>query len=428
MFERTLIQNCALLLPDRVAPRGWLLIDGARIADLGEGDPPPELSAAQRLLADGQALLPGFTNAHTHLEQTFMRGFASGRPLLEWLRNYIWKLQAAMDEGDVRLAVTLGMVEALRGGATHIVQHHKVGYARETLALAEQFGVRLTLARAWADVGTEAEPAARILAELRDLFAEWHGKGNGRIRIANGPLAPWRCSADTLRRSVSLARQYGAFTHCHMNETQREVALTLQQHHLRPIEWFDALGILEEDFQAVHCVWLSDGEAKRLIESRATVVHCPAANMILASGCAPIARLRRNGARIALATDGPASNDGQDMFEMMHLATLLQRVHTLDPQALSPRDALQMAWGTHALRVGAPADLVLVRVGSARIQPVHDWHSALVHNIRQCDVATVIVDGRMLIREGCVQFLDEAALLEECRARARHLARRAGLS
>ncbi len=428
MSKRTLIHDCALILPDQVLPRGWLLVEGERIGAFGAGVPPTHVTADQRLAAEGRALLPGFLNAHTHLEQTFMRGFASGRPLLEWLRNAIWKLQAAMDAEDVRLAVTLGLVEALRGGATHIVQHHKVAQPGVVLALAEQFGVRLTLARAWADRGAEAEPAERILADLRELFAMWHGRGDGRIRIANGPLAPWRCSAETLQRSAALARQHGAVTHCHMNETQHEVALTMQEHGLRPIEWFDALGILGEDFQAVHSVWLSDGEIQRLAQRRATVVHCPAANMILASGCAPVVRLRRDGVRVTLATDGPASNDGQDMFEMMHLATLLQRVHTLDPAALNPREALEMAWGTHHLQVGAPADLVLVNTNSARIQPVHDWHAALVHNVRQCDVETVMVAGQLLIHEGRVLFLDEAALLAECRERAHHLLRRAGLN
>jgi 5-methylthioadenosine/S-adenosylhomocysteine deaminase len=301
--------------------------------------------------------------------------------------------------------------------------------------------MRLILARAWADRGTNAEAPDAILDDLTRLFAEWHGAADGRIHIANGPLVPWRCSAETLRRSTELARRHSAITHCHMNETQGEVAMTLRENGMRPVEWFDALGILGPDFHAVHGVWLSDQEIKALAKHGATVTHCPAANMILASGVAPIHSLTRSakesrgeGIRLALGTDGPASNDGQDMIEMMRLTAYLQRVTTLDPQAMSPRDVLGMAAPSLALPrsaregwVGARADLILLDLNAAHIQPVGDVLASIVYNARGSDVDTVIVDGRILMRNKMFVDFDEAVLLDECRDRARHLARRAGI-
>jgi len=442
-----LIQNATLVpgSPDRVVSQGYVLIEGDRIAAIGAGAPPQALSPDQVLDAAHKVLLPGLVNAHTHLEQTFMRGYSANRSLLDWLRNYIWKLQAAMDVEDVRLATTLGLVEAMRGGATTIVDHHKVPFSAPhtdvVLEAAQALGVRLTLARAWADRGTNTESPASILADLARLFNEWHGAANGRIRIANGPLVPWRCSAQTLRRTTALARQHGAITHCHMNETQAEVAMTVQETGLRPMEWFASLGLLGPDFQAVHAVWLSDREIELLAGHGATVIHCPAANMILASGVAPVTRLLLprpglpRGVNVALGTDGPASNDGQDMFEMMRLAAYLQRVTTLDALAMTPGQAIALATvnGAHAtggpqLAVGDKADLVLLDFDAAHIQPVGDVRSSVVYNARGSDVEALIVDGRVLMRNKRVLGLDEAALIAECRQRAAHLARRAGIA
>jgi 5-methylthioadenosine/S-adenosylhomocysteine deaminase len=216
------------------------------------------------------------------------------------------------------------------------------------------------------------------------------------------------------------------------------VAMTLKDTHgeLRPIEWFASLGLLGDDFHAVHGVWLSDHERDLLAEHHTTVTHCPAANMILASGVAPIVKLLQQGVNVALATDGPASNDGQDMIEMMRLAAYLARVSTLDPQAMEPRQVLDMATvnGARALKSaggrlenGAAADIVLLDMNAAHIQPVGNALSALVYNARGADVDTVFVNGRILLADKQLVGLDEVALLAECRERAASLAQRAGI-
>lgn len=431
-----LIRSATLVLPERVVDRGWLLVQGAHIQALGEGEPPPELTADDLIDRPGLVVLPGLVNAHTHLEQTFMRGYTAERSLLDWLRLCVWPLQSAMTAEDVQLAATLGMVEAVRGGATTIVDHHKVPLTPQhtdgVLSTAAQLGVRLVLARGWADQGEGAEPLELIEADLVRLFDEWHGAAEGRIQIANGPLALWRCSAEGLQRTTAIARERSALTHAHVSETQAEVVMSLRQTRLRPIEWLHALGVLGADFHAVHAVWLSDPEIRLLQQTGARVTHCPAANMLLASGVAPIARLVRLGVRVALATDGPASNDTQDLFEAMRQAVFLHRVVSLDPQALSPRQALSLACqlphgGEAALRPGAPADLVLVDFNAAHIQPVGDVLASLVFNVRNSDVWGVVVNGQVILRERRFVALDEAALIAECRDRAAHLARRAGV-
>jgi len=445
-----ILKNLTLVLPDSVIQHGYLMIEGERISAIGEGAPPQTLITQslistlqypQIIDATHKMAIPGLVNAHTHLEQTFMRGYSANRSLLDWLRNFIWKLQAAMTLDDIRLACTLGMVEAVRGGATTIIQHYKLPFTHEhsdvVLQAAQTLGVRMVMARGWADRGTNAESQQSIMADLARLFTDWHGAADGRISIANGPLAPWRCSADLLQHTTELARVHGAITHCHMNETQDEVAMTLKDVQMRPVEWFASLGLLGDDFHAVHGVWLDDRERELLTQHHATVTHCPAANMILASGIAPVTQLLKEGVNVALATDGPASNDGQDMIEMMRLAAYLARVSTLDPQAMSPRQALDMATvnGARALQssggrleVGAPADVVLLDMNAAHIQPVGDTLSALVYNTRGSDVDTVMVNGRIVLADKRIVGLDEDALLTECRERAAALVQRAGIT
>lgn len=435
-----LIQNATLVLANQVFPQTYLWVEENAEPVWGEGQPDVDWLAQQRqrvgrdlIEIDGthKVLLPGLINAHTHLEQTFMRGYSANRALLDWLKNVIWKLQGAMDAEDVRLAATLGMVEAIRGGATTIIDHHKVPFSKAhtdgVLQAAEQLGVRLVLARAWADRGTNAESGQAILDDLQRLFAEWHGAANKRIHIANGPLVPWRCTPELLQRSSALARRHSAITHCHMNETQDEVAMTLRETGMRPLEWFDALGVLGPDFQAVHGVWLSDQEIKLLKRHDVSVTHCPAANMILASGAAPISRLLREGVRVRLGSDGPASNDGQDLFEMMRLAALLGKVSTHQAEAMPPSSVLAMAMQPLHDTVTLKNDWLLVEMNAAHIQPIGDVRASLIYNCRGSDVHTVIVDGRVLMANRQIVGLDEAALLEACRDRASRLARKAGL-
>jgi len=417
---------------------GFVFVEGGRIAALGGGAAPAELRAraGECVAARHKAVLPGLTNAHTHLSQTFMRGLAGGRPLLSWLRDLIWPLQSAMSASDLRLAATLGLVESLRCGVTHVVDHHKIttspAHTAAICRAAETVGVRLTLARSWADRGKNAEAASGILSDLERLFDAYPAPEPGAqpplIRIANGPLVPWRCSAETLKKSHALARRNAAPTHIHVSETREEVQMTLDETGLRPVAWLDSLGVLDESAQIVHAVWVDEAEIERLAQRRATVVHCPVSNAVLGSGIAPVAALHHRGVSVCLGTDGAASNDTQDVFETVKWTTGLARAATFDATKLPAMEVLRMAAAGHALIPGSPADLILVNLDHTRAMPVHDPVSALALSTHGSDVESVMVGGAWRMRAGGVVALDEAALLGECRAAALALRRRAGVN
>ena len=343
-----------------------------------------------------------------------------------------------MTPEDMYVASLLGLVENLRCGATSVNQHHKLphpAHTDATLKAAQKVGLRFQLARGWVDMGAGAESPDALIAEMERLHSQWHGAGEGRITLSFGPLAPWRCSDDTMRRTLAQARIWDVPTHIHVAETQDEIDLMQERTGLRHIEWLHSLDALGPDVQLVHCVHLSPAEIDLMAASGAVVVHCPTSNMYLASGIAPIPRLVRRGIPVALGTDGSASHNSQDLLETMKMAILLAKVGSGDPTALVPMDVLRMATQTGGLVMrrgdlgritpGGRADLTLVDLNKPHVMPVYDAASALVYNCNGPDVHTVIVDGHILLDGGRVTMLDEAALLDACRQAAQGLWRRA---
>jgi 5-methylthioadenosine/S-adenosylhomocysteine deaminase len=450
MHDRTLIENGAIVTVDdrrRVLDPGYLLVEGDRIAAIGGGPAPDGLRAGAGSILDARhmAVMPGMVNAHTHLFQTFIRGLADDKPLLDWLAAAIWPVARALSGEDAYLAAMVGLVENLRGGATAVIDHQYVhtdpanddGVCRA----AVDTGARLLLARGWADVDYPPdfmETPERIVAETTRLFETWHGRAEGRVRVEFGPLIPWGCSDETMRRTYALARAWGVGTHIHVAETRAEVEMNLEKRGSRHVEWLAGLGILGPDVQLVHSVWLDAGEIELAARHGAVVVHCPVSNMYLASGVAPVPAMRALGVPVALATDGPGSNNSQDMLEVLKTTALLHKVSNLDAMALLPEDVLWMAcrggaaaFGQAALigslEVGKKADVVVVDLDTPRAMPVHRPVSALVYNASAGEVDTVLVDGRVVMRGGEMLCVDEKALLAEARSACTRLFERAGV-
>lgn len=444
------IVNAAVVTVDDQATihdPGWVHIVGDTIVGVGSGQAPDVLVAgAERVIdAEGSALMPGMTNAHTHLFQTFFRGLADDKPLLEWLRKCIWPGAVHLDAQAGYLAGLCGMVENLRTGATSVLDHHYVhvddAIDDAVLQSASDSGVRYMLARGWADRNYPPEmqeTAEQVLDHAARLRDRWHGHDHGRIRIEVAPLLPWGCTDEAMKVTVAQTREWGAGTHIHIAESEEEVRLNVEERGTRHVEWLDELGLLGPDMQFAHSVWLDDNELDLIAESGASVVSCPVSNMFLASGVPRILDMRSRNINVALASDGPGSNNRQDMFEVLKSTVLLQKVHHLDAMALLPGDSIEMAcrggakaFGTQdvtgVIAEGRKADVVLVDLNSIFIAPVHSVESALVFNASPADVTHVVVDGRVLIDDRTVTFVDEAELIAESRVAAARVFKTAGV-
>jgi 5-methylthioadenosine/S-adenosylhomocysteine deaminase len=449
-MTRWLIAGGAVVTVDdafTVHDPGWVVVDGADIAAVGAGTPPQSrLAEADEVVdASGMAVMPGMVNGHTHLFQTFFRGQADDLPLLDWLRECIWPAAVHLDAEAAYLAAKLGLVENLLTGATSVIDHQYIhiddAIDDAVCRAAAELGVRFLLARGWADRNYHPplmESADVVLARTEAVRAAWDGYDGGRIRVELAPLIPWGCSDDAVRATVAAARSWGRGTHIHCAETAVEVEMSLGERGMRHVDWLASLDALGPDVQLAHSVWLDDAELDLVARHGAVVVHCPTSNMYLASGVPRIPEMRRRGIPVALASDGPGSNNRQDLFEALKLSVLLQKVTHLDAMILQPEDAVHMACRGGAAAFGEPdrigclapgrrADLVLVDLRTPFVAPVHRVASALVFSASPANVRLVMVGGRIVVRDGAVPEVDLPVLMAEAEAAAGRVFAAAGV-
>ena len=445
-----LIRNGTILPCDKdmqtLPVPGYLLTRGDRIVAVGAGEPPEAMVSQESEIVDarGQVVIPGLINAHTHLFQTFMRGLADDKPLLRWLEAAIWPGAIAMTEDDFYLAALIGFIENLKCGATSVLSQNYIQTSLQNMdsgaRAAHASGIRARLARGYADRDPYhprlQESPETTVRETERLVQQWNT--SNRIRVEFGPLIPWGCRADALQNVARLAREWNVGVHIHLSETRDEVEMTRRESGMTPARWLHSLGVLDERWQLVHCVWLEDDEMDLIADAGATIVHCPVSNMYLASGVPRVIEWRKRNIPIALASDGPGSNNSQDMLEVLKFTACLQKVETLDATALLPENVLAMAYrgGASAMGLrdqigrlapGALADIVIVNLGRAHISPVYSPQSALVYNANGNDVDTVIVGGDILVRDGRAVKINEAGLIADCQRAAEAMWSRAGI-
>lgn len=450
-MSKILIENGTILTMDEnetVYEKGYLWIVDDKILDTGDGEAPIEYQSEADKIFNSRhfAVIPGMVNSHTHLFQSFIRGLADDKPLLKWLETAIWPVAKGMKGPDAYMAAKLGLIENIRSGATSVIDHQYIhtepAVDDGVFQAAEETGVRFMHAYGWADMNyhpvLQLEPDY-ILKEAKRLYEQWHGQAEGLLNFEFAPLIPWGCTDETMVRTWAKARELGVGIHIHVAETREEVEMNIESRGNRHIEWMAELGMLEPTTQLVHSVWLDDNELKIVKESGAVIVHCPVSNMYLASGAARISEMNKLGIKIALATDGPGSNNNQDMMEVLKTTALLAKLSTLDAMALLPTDVLRFSTRGGAAAFGRPdiigslekgkkADLVLVDLNSPFAMPVHNVDSALVYNLGAGAVDTVIVNGKILMEDKEIKILDEQKLLHEARVSCRNLFENAGVS
>lgn len=429
--------------PDRpLVERGQVLIEGNTIREVSEAAEP--LPADERIDATGMIVSPGFVNAHTHLCMIYGRSLGTDRSLLQWLAEYQVPLMCALEPDDYRLSLTLGAVENLLAGNTTVCEvFFSPHYDREVdsvaLSALDASGIRSVFVRCANDVSF-FEGFVESRSQIRDrserLLTEWAGRD--RTTVGVGPLIPWGSSPDAFRDAVELSRQHDAPIHLHTAETPEYNDLVRSQTGMDNVDMLASVGALGERVMLNHCVYLSEKNIAEIAETGTHVIHDPTSNMVLASGVAPVPALRSAGVNIGLACDGPACNNAQDMIEAMKAAIMLHRAVSTEPGVLTAADAFAMATRNGAaavglgdelgqIRPGFLADIVLIDAARAHMTPLHDPLAALVYSAHGSDVHTVIVDGRVVVRDRQVLTVEVPRLLSDVQQRASQVRAAAGV-
>jgi 5-methylthioadenosine/S-adenosylhomocysteine deaminase len=386
--------------------------DGRIEAVLPASEARARFPAHEALVLENHVLIPGLINAHTHAAMSLMRGLADDLPLMRWLEDHIWPAEAKhVSRQFVYDGTLLACAEMLRGGVTCFNDMYFFPEAAIEAALASRMRSvhGLIVIEFPSPYASDAADYLRKGLELRDRYAD-----HPLVSFMLAPHAPYSVSDDSFRRVRTLAAELDLPVHVHLHETADEIARSLAQHGVRPLERLAALGLLGPQFVAAHGVHLTAEEIRLLARQGCSVVHCPSSNLKLASGFAPVASLLRNGINVALGTDGAASNNRLDMFTEMRTAALLAKAVAGDAQAVPAHAALRAATlsGARALGIddrtgsiepGKAADLVAVDLRAPELRPCFDPLSQIVYAAGREHVSHVWIDGELLLAEGNLQ-------------------------
>lgn len=419
-----------VVFPDgAVAIRGHTIIDVGATADLRA-----RYEAAEIRDCGGCAILPGLINGHAHVPMSLLRGLVADQQLDVWLFGYMFPVESQFVDADFsHTGALLSCAEMLRGGTTTFVDMYY--FEEEVARAADEAGMRAICGQTVLRLPSPDAASYDEGLERAARFMEQWGS-HERIVPTIAPHAPYTCTDEIYQQAAALCRRHGVPLITHLSETAREVSESRIERGITPIAYAAQVGAFGVPCIAAHCTHATDDDIALLRAHGAGAVPCPTSNLKLASGIAPYRQFLEAGVKTGLGTDGPASNDDQDMFAEIHLAALLPKGVSGDPTAVPARDALSLATNRGAeaihmahlvgsLEAGKRADVIVVELGRLHSAPRYTYaadaiYSHLVYSARADDVRDVLVDGRTLVRDGVLLTLDEAAIL----ARAQKIADR----
>ena len=368
-------------------------------------------------------VMPGLVNTHCHAAMTLQRSSADDIALMEWLNDYIWPFESRQTPDDIELGSRLGVVEMLLGGVTSFVDMY--WHEASVFEAVDALGMRALLTASGMDANMD--DCERDLERLLVKCA-----GHPRIKAGVSPHAAYSCSPETLLRAKKLCDRHGLPMTMHISETLDEQRIVAERYGKTPVELVDSLDLLDGGMIAAHCIYMSDSDMETFARKGVAVAHNPSSNMKISSGTAPVAKMRDMGICCTIATDGPCSNNDLDMWEEMRNTSFLQKVSTMNPLVLPAYDILKMATVDGAAAIGyggelgviaegALADVIIVDALKPHIYPLHNVVANLVYCAKASDVETVIVDGRIVVENRCIDGLDVGALCRRVHERAMEL-------
>lgn len=405
---------------------GAVAVRDGNIEDVGEYREIVSRYDSEEIIGgEARVVIPGLVNTHTHAAMVYFRGLADDLPLKEWLEKHIWPAESKwLSPQFISDATELACLEMLKAGIT---SYNDMYFFEDAAAIStRKMGMRAVLGVGILDFpSVSAKTTSEYLENAERFIRDW--KADGLITPCVAPHAVYTCGPDTLNKAKKLAEKYDLLLHIHLSETEWEVGESMVRYRMRPVNHLEDIGFLDENVLAVHCVWLEDGEIELLAKRKVGVSHCIESNLKLASGFAPVVTMLMSGIKVTFGTDGAASNNDLNILSEMSTAAKVHKALSNNPTVLDAKTALLMAtrWGAEVLGLGnvtgsivkgKAADLVIINIDKPHLAPLYDIYSHIVYSLRASDVETVMVAGKLAVKERRLMTGDEADILAKARA------------
>ncbi len=379
--------------------------------------------ADETLSGEGRILMPGLINGHSHAAMTLLRGIADDLPLQQWLEEYIFPAEVRFVDAEfVRVGTELACWEMIRGGTTTFVDMYY--FPDQVAAVVERCGMRAIVVPSVIDqVAPDAANAEQSLAQAIDFAKRWKNR-HPRIYPSIGGHAIYTLSPDTLKKLSAAAQEHEVPVGIHLAESPWEVSFAQQSYQQTPVQYLESIDFFDNKVIGAHVIYANADDQKILAKHGVGAIHNPSSNMKISSGIAPVAEMLNSGVQVGLGTDGAASNNDLDMWEEIRLASFLQKVDLMEPEAIPALTALELATrrGAEAigleaqigsLKVGQRADFIQVAIDELTARPLYDPISHLAYVADEHDVVNVVIDGQIVMRDKEILTIDEAVLREK---------------
>ncbi len=415
--------------------QGDILIEDSSIRKVGRINR-SDMEKSRVIDASGLVVSPGFVQTHIHLCQTLFRNLADDLELLDWLKLKIWPFEGAHSPHSIALSARLGLAELIRCGTTTIMDMATVHHTDYVFEEIDRSGIRALCGKAMMDDCEGApkslkESTAWSVDESLRLQKEWHGKSNGRIRFAFAPRFVLSCSEELLCDVRDAASESRTLIHTHASENRGELEAVIERCKMSNVEYFHHLRLTGDRLCLAHCIWLNSREMDILHETKTRVLHCPSSNLKLGSGIASVPEMLARGIGVSLGADGAPCNNNLDIFHEMRLAALIQKPR-LGPRSITAEQVFEMAtWqGARALGLeneigsiepGKKADVILMDLRRPHSLPEENVYSQIVYSARATDVQTVLIDGKIVMKNRELRTIDESEAVSRIRPQLKKL-------
>ncbi|MCI9609732.1 MAG: amidohydrolase [Oscillibacter sp.] len=429
---KLLLKHCDILVSQetglRCLEKAYLGIDGDTIDYMGTDMPQAAYDREKDMT--GRLLLPGLINCHGHSPMVLLRGVGSDLTLQEWLFGKIMPIEDKLTAEDIKTGNQLALLEMISTGTTSYSDMYFEPQTAVENALA--CGIKANISRPVQCFSKDETYAENFRAkESIQLFRDYHGAGDGRVRIDFSVHAEYTCFEHIVGPYSADCKALGGRMHIHLSETKKEHDECVAKYGKTPAKWFYDLGTFDSPTAAAHCVFVTEEDMALMLEKGVSPIHNPTSNMKLGSGFAPIQRMLELGLNVTLGTDGAASNNNLNMMEELHLAAVLHNGFHRDPTILKPAELLAMATRSGAklqgredtgeLAVGKKADIIALDLTKPHLYPNLDPLALTVYSAQGSDVAMTMVDGAILYENGEFLTLDADKILYEAKAAVKRL-------